>query len=1196
MQLRYRLPALLCFCGLTAAASPLLNGSFEKGAPGKTPESWNFVDSKAPSGAQMTVDERGASDGRRSLLIRNPSPKRPNVFGSLCQAVPLEAGKRYRLSCDISGAPTQGLAFVIGSRWNVRLHPGTPASSGGWRHFSKEFTLKPEDLDAKGYAVIRIISQDVSEGTRLDNLRIDPAGGAALAPGAFQSARMLPAKRVNAPPAAGIPENFPCITLPSGPGRSTAKTFPSAANLKARFAFGFDDEGLLFFADVRDDRLLGGSGGDMWKNDSVQLRLSPEGSFSGDCPATDFELGFSPAASGISTWNWRDERPLSAAEAELAGGPVPGGYRFAAHLKWELFAATPEFRNARAFTFNVIVNDSDAPGHRDVAFLEDGIHHRKSDRLNTLVMKEDGAPLAVLAAESFRDPRVLRGTLFLSGVEQAEEWELTAEFTGSDGKQVRIPFRNLPPVRAGEIVRSEAAFPLTALADGSFKLRFLLNGNEIGSVDGSRADLLKQQLAFLSEAEKRFTRLAQDPNIPKSRYLGLPEAVLRRQIAMHRANLTARQSAESLEFRLRTGEVVTRELGLALDGFEAALALPLPPPARMYRTSPVESYRGGLPVVETAAEDGSIRREPHFFIGYGHFEQVIRDLDYLPEVAANVIQIELGPHHIFPEENFRNPSDAVYRRRLETAFELAAKNNMKIALLLSPHYHPKWWLEAHPELAQANGMYKYDVNSPEAREMVTRFLDWLLPKLRDGVRRNVLHSIVLANEPVYRGAKWSSPRTRELFGEWLKQEFGTVAEFNRVSGKSFPDFGAVLASSPADPAVNYAFNRFRRETFAAFHRMIGDKVKEYLPDMPVSVKIMMAELITPAGVEDCVDPELFAEFSDYNGNDNYMIHGEGPFISSWVQTAFGHDLQYSLKPVRILNSENHIIRDGESRFIPPEHIYTAVFEQLLQGVGGIVSWVWAENDYANYKRRGDTDGCIYHRPAAIIAHGRAALDGNRLAGPISEFVEAPPEIALVYAPSSHIQNPGDYTATLRNTYTTLAFTGRKTGFISEKQLAAKKFGKLKVIVLTDATHLDAAAAAALAEFTRKGGKLFIVGAPPAFDSWGAPLKLRPDGERVKNAMPPGGAARFWQKRLSALLPTPFELEQSGNRDNTGILFRAVPAAGGGQLVNIVNYNREPRKLKLTGKGTFTDLVAGKPFAPEFELAPLAPLFLSFQPE
>ena len=82
-----------------------------------------------------------------------------------------------------------------------------------------------------------------------------------------------------------------------------------------------------------------------------------------------------------------------------------------------------------------------------------------------------------------------------------------------------------------------------------------------------------------------------------------------------------------------------------------------------------------------------------------------------------------------------------------------------------------------------------------------------------------------------------------------------------------------------------------------------------------------------------VDAELFAEFSDYNGNDNYMFYGMGKWISDWQRFSKGHDLQFSMRPNWIVNSENHIIKDGETRLIPGAHTYTATFQQYLQGVG-----------------------------------------------------------------------------------------------------------------------------------------------------------------------------------------------------------------------------------------------------------------------
>jgi len=299
-------------------------------------------------------------------------------------------------------------------------------------------------------------------------------------------------------------------------------------------------------------------------------------------------------------------------------------------------------------------------------------------------------------------------------------------------------------------------------------------------------------------------------------------------------------------------------------------------------------------------------------------------------------------------------------------------------------------------------------------------------------------------------------------------------------------------------------------------------------------------------------------------------------------------LQSSLRPLPILNAENHIIRDGEEKLIPSDHIYTSVFEQFLQGAGGIVTWVWVENTFERNYDAG-LRGCIYHRPTDIIAQARAVNDANRLAEPISAYVKAEPEVALLYSPSSLIQNAESWSASLIDTYTRLCFTGHKIGFISEKQLAKGEFGKLKAIILTNATHLPTDAAEALARFAEHGGAIFAVGDAPKYNSFGGnlPVKLPVDAVGVPDW-------KEWQDRLDRLSPLPVSLETEGG--NEGIFFRTVSAQDGSWLVHLVNYNFEPRKIRLEGAGEWFDLIREREFQPEFELAPLKPQLLRFTPK
>ena len=70
------------------------------------------------------------------------------------------------------------------------------------------------------------------------------------------------------------------------------------------------------------------------------------------------------------------------------------------------------------------------------------------------------------------------------------------------------------------------------------------------------------------------------------------------------------------------------------------------------------------------------------------------------------------------------------------------------------------------------------------------------------------------------------------------------------------------------------------------------------------------------------------------------------------------------------------------------------------------------------------------------------------------------------------------------------------------------------------------------------------------------------------------------------------LELPGSSSKTGIFFRMVNTENG-WLINLVNYNKHPRTIRLRGDGSFYDLIAGKPFQTQMELPPLKPLFLRF---
>ncbi|MDW8026746.1 MAG: hypothetical protein RMK18_12945, partial [Armatimonadota bacterium] len=146
------------------------------------------------------------------------------------------------------------------------------------------------------------------------------------------------------------------------------------------------------------------------------------------------------------------------------------------------------------------------------------------------------------------------------------------------------------------------------------------------------------------------------------------------------------------------------------------------------------------------------------------------------------------------------------------------------------------------------------------------------------------------------------------------------------------------------------FVRFNQEWFANWHKMLADAIREVCSkarseaecrqewnkeqksnnklgrhfadasrlttNIPIHAKAMTWTMLNDGDVRYGVDAELFASFSDINGNDsvNFYSHGVGEFAQGWLLNAMAFDLQRSVKDAPIFNSENHIIPDRETRY------------------------------------------------------------------------------------------------------------------------------------------------------------------------------------------------------------------------------------------------------------------------------------------
>jgi hypothetical protein len=141
---------------------------------------------------------------------------------------------------------------------------------------------------------------------------------------------------------------------------------------------------------------------------------------------------------------------------------------------------------------------------------------------------------------------------------------------------------------------------------------------------------------------------------------------------------------------------------------------------------------------------GTKDRGPLFFCGYGHFGQVRTDIPRFPGYGVNIIQLEIGPSALFPAEN---KVDLSALKNVCKVLDDAAKHNIMVNVLLSPHYFPNWALAKWPHLVKGGGGYLgYCVDAPEEKQVVEKFIKIVVPAVKN---KPALHSICLTNEPVF---------------------------------------------------------------------------------------------------------------------------------------------------------------------------------------------------------------------------------------------------------------------------------------------------------------------------------------------------------------------------------------------------------------------------------------------------------------
>ncbi|HQL62308.1 MAG TPA: beta-galactosidase [bacterium] len=612
---------------------------------------------------------------------------------------------------------------------------------------------------------------------------------------------------------------------------------------------------------------------------------------------------------------------------------------------------------------------------------------------------------------------------------------------------------------------------------------------------------------------------------------------------------------------------------------------------------PVPRYRTG----EITIRDGAFWQgdRPVYFNGMGHFGQVRKDIPIFQDYGMNIIQTEIGPNSVVMEDGSLKLDRL--KETILKPLEQAEQYNVAVCVLLSPHYFPEWAMKKYPELAEAgHGFIEYDIDHPVAREIIEKFLRAVVPEM---ARYNSLHSLCLSNEPEYVSRTEVSAK---LFHQWLRGRHGSIEKLNALYGTYYERFEDVPQATRefCNPAfVDWC--EFNQERFWGWHKWMADIIHKCAPDIPVHAKSMAHSWRGWESFELGVNHEEFARLGRITGNDCFVQptrQQDYPYAQHWIVQAMHYGFQHSVAPEQpIFNSENHLIPDDNAVFTPGEHIYTALWEGAIQGMGASTIWVWEREEG---KTLFDN---ILTRPGCVEAAGRAGLDLMRLAPLVAALANVPPQIGLFHAWHSNVRTNDTRDASIM-AYEGLANLGVPIRIVTEKTIRQGALNDLAIVVAAKTDWIHPETAPHFADFVSKGGVLFVI--EPCFsrDQYG---RTNPDLSAWMNEPEQMGRIVRLDTPLTALAirdlvggqlktigrGTPVPLMDAYGDPLWGVLWRVLDD-GNRYVVDVVNQRRSPQtiRLPLQSGAIITDLISGKSFGNSFELPPLHPMLLEVMKE
>jgi len=1173
------------------AENLLSNGSFEKSTEGK-PDLWSWATGEKCEASYM-IDTNTARSGHSSIRLQNASPRKPNTYGMLTQSLRVSPNKRYTISCYVK-TEDGGAAWIGGGRrWEHRF--SFPRKTTGWQRITGSFNTG----GGESQFTLRMTTESVTGGLWIDDVMLETGGVAT--PFLYEPPLAAGEIRMQLSPFDPGENLIPNASFEQSGGKCPAEWVWEQRNTDARLSLEKGRAGKSATS------LKITSSTPFGAHVYSALRMAREVTVK---PQTSYTISAFVKTGATTSGSWIGGGKGWKVRREI---PVTNG-------EWTRLSHTfVTAEDETSFMLRVVTERPTKELWLDDISLREGVRpvpaaleeNHLGDSIDLFPAEEPEELFKGIAIDTRWAPqRWPRSSWAFCGDEFKAEGVVTLN-DAAEPAEVEIVLEN----EKGEAVArqqgtiaagTQASFITLRVNLGkqapktlTLASRLTRNGKELAQHRSSFNLVTPERVLSQLEPVKGLrSRLLTDVEKLEARGLGAASrvtlTVLDNFIPWVESDLHSGQIDRAWDTVCLLEKMATRETALDkefLAGERNDFSVP------RYATGKLEVSHAQT-IGTRRWPDDRTEQGPLFFTGYGHFNQVRRDVEKLPGYGCNFLQIEFGPRSVLPDE--KDFDDRAINDFLAVC-DRAAAANVAVNLLLSPHYFPQWALDKWPELKDCSGgFFKYCVHDPNARAVVERSLRHVIPMIKD---HPAIHSLCLSNEPLAVDLQHCRI-TAKTWPAWLKKRHLSLENLNRRWATNYVDFASIPVPPPAISATpaTLDFIRFNQESFAEFHRWMADVIHSMAPDMPVHAKIMMGAHFqkTLHGFWS-VSPELFAGLSQYNGNDAYNMYSQnnGLWINGWRHCQAGYDFQRSMADLPVFNSENHIIVDRDHDAIPPEHLYSVLWQNAIHGQSSTTLWVWERTDSHN----SGLSGSILHRPDCVEAVGRCNLDLNRLANEVAAIQNLPPSITLLWSPSSVVLG-SEHEHHLSEAYEAANFLGQPLGFATERKLAElartgrmpRPLDSTKVLILPEVTHLPDDARTGLVALQAAGVRIVVYGESATKSDYNEP-RTPGDYETLPEAFDSGELFTLLKERAAAWnLPATWLLTDPAGNPVFGVEIRSASDANGG-VASVCNHLREARTVSLAGfkKGSSArNLITGETLGELFVIKPMVPMLIEMR--